>query len=76
LGVNENIVVFGTDRSENLISLCKTRDFSFQVFTADSLRLPMKDNAVDYVLSIAVIHHFSNKFNIFQSNQFHFCKFT
>ena len=62
LGVNENIFTFGNDRSENLIGLCKTRDFGFQVFTCDSLRLPMRENSVDFVLSIAVIHHFSNKY--------------
>lgn len=52
--------MFGTDRSENLIGLCKTRDANYQVFTADSLRIPIKDNALDGAISIAVIHHFSN----------------
>lgn len=57
LGCAEHIVVVGTDRSGGLLSVAADRGHS--VFLADSLRLPIANVAVDAVLSIAVIHHFS-----------------
>ena len=61
LTVNEeNLYTIGTDRSENFMKICKERNESWQVFSADSLRLPFRDGAVDVAISIAVIHHFSN----------------
>jgi len=51
--------MIGTDRSFNLIDLAKQKDQSYQTFVADSLILPIRSNSVDYVISIAVIHHFS-----------------
>lgn len=53
--------MFGTDRSQSLIEICKNRDINFQVFSADSLRLPLRPNSMDAAISIAVIHHFSTK---------------
>ena len=62
LGVNkESLYMFGTDRSQSLIEICKNRDINFQVFSADSLRLPLRPNSMDAAISIAVIHHFSTK---------------
>lgn len=49
----------GTDRSENLLKICREKSISSQLFTADSLKLPLRDRSFDYVISIAVIHHFS-----------------
>lgn len=51
----------GTDRSYNLLELCNQRDQDFQLFHCDSLKLPVRDNIFDSVISIAVIHHFSTK---------------
>lgn len=56
----ENIMSIGTDRSFNLVSISKERDQSTQAFVADSLKLSLRDNMFDSVISIAVIHHFSN----------------
>ena len=49
----------GTDRSFNLIANARERDENFQTFWADSLQLPLRSNAFDTVISIAVVHHFS-----------------
>jgi len=57
LGCAEQIVVIGTDRSMGLLAVAADRGHS--VFLADSLRLPVADMAVDAVISIAVVHHFS-----------------
>jgi ubiquinone/menaquinone biosynthesis C-methylase UbiE len=51
--------MIGTDRSQNLLGLCREKDLNNQVFTADSLYLPVRTGSFDYVISIAVIHHFS-----------------
>lgn len=51
----------GTDRSYNLLELCNQRDQDFQLFHCDSLKLPVRDNVFDSVISIAVVHHFSTK---------------
>ncbi|CAD8149645.1 unnamed protein product [Paramecium octaurelia] len=61
LGSNPDIEIVGTDRSENLLKICKEKSDAYQVFSADSLRLPLKSEMFDAVISIAVIHHFSNK---------------
>ena len=60
LGVNKQLHMIGTDRSFNLIGCAKERDQSFQTFVADSLQLPLRSNAFDAVISIAVVHHFSS----------------
>jgi ubiquinone/menaquinone biosynthesis C-methylase UbiE len=59
LGINPKIQMIGTDRSFNLISLCRDRSKSFQTFVADSLKLPLRSESLDSLISIAVIHHFS-----------------
>eukprot|EP01015_Nassula_variabilis_P025619 TRINITY_DN501_c0_g1_i11.p1 TRINITY_DN501_c0_g1~~TRINITY_DN501_c0_g1_i11.p1 ORF type:complete len:338 (-),score=61.48 TRINITY_DN501_c0_g1_i11:11-1024(-) len=61
-GINsENVYAIGSDRSIGLIELAKEKDSNNQVFAADSLRLPMRDECVDVILSIAVVHHFSTR---------------
>lgn len=52
--------MIGTDRSYNLIDICREREQTCQVFAADSLKLPWRSGVFDAVISIAVIHHFSN----------------
>ena len=60
LGVNPNLNMIGTDRSFNLIGCARERSQQFQTFVADSLTLPLRSNAFDSVISIAVVHHFSS----------------
>lgn len=55
---DSNLIMVGTDISENLLKICKERDC--EVFTSDSLQLPIKSDTFDHVISIAVVHHFSN----------------
>ena len=61
LSVNENLKMFGTDRSGNLLSIAKEKNINSQCFVADSLKLPIKSESFDAAISIAVIHHFSNE---------------
>ena len=61
LSVNENLKMFGTDRSGNLLSIAKEKNINSQFFVADSLKLPVKTESFDAAISIAVIHHFSNE---------------
>lgn len=56
--VSKKHIMVGTDIAENLLKICKQR--GCEVFTADSLMLPIKSNTFDHVISIAVLHHFSN----------------
>jgi ubiquinone/menaquinone biosynthesis C-methylase UbiE len=60
LNEGKNIFTVGTDRSINLLSCCRQKDNKNQVFAADSLKLPFRSNIFNSVISIAVIHHFSN----------------
>ena len=61
LNVNDKTVYnVGTDRSFNLISICREKNDNNQVFVADSLKLPFRSNIFDTAISIAVVHHFSN----------------
>ncbi len=57
-GSEERLIMIGTDIAENLLKICKSKNG--EVFTADSLKLPVKENSVDHAISIAVLHHFSN----------------
>ena len=61
LSTNENLITFGTDRSGNLLSIAKEKNAKSQCFMADSLKLPLRSEFFDAVISIAVIHHFSNE---------------
>ncbi|KAI9033624.1 S-adenosyl-L-methionine-dependent methyltransferase [Phycomyces nitens] len=57
IGVNPNVLVLGSDRSSNLIKIVNERGLEGMV--ADGLTLPYRQNAFDFAISIAVIHHFS-----------------
>ena len=61
LSENKNLVMWGTDRSGNLLSIAKEKNINAQCFIADSLKLPIKSESFDAAISIAVIHHFSNE---------------
>ena len=47
----------GCDRSFNLCDICAKR--GFPVFVCDALQVPLRAEAVDACISIAVIHHMS-----------------
>lgn len=49
----------GCDTSFSLLNVCKDR--GFEVFSGNCLTLPLKDNAADGVICIAVIHHLGNE---------------
>lgn len=55
LSVNENLIKFGCDRSDSLLSVCQSRNFN--IFQCDCLQIPFRDESVDACISIAVIHH-------------------
>jgi ubiquinone/menaquinone biosynthesis C-methylase UbiE len=61
LSENKNLLMFGTDRSSNLLSIAKENNKESQCFVADSLKLPIRSETFDAAISIAVIHHFSNE---------------
>ncbi|KAJ3095013.1 tRNA methyltransferase, has a role in tRNA modification [Physocladia obscura] len=58
LGVNPDVFTIGSDWSSNLASIAHSR--GFEALVADNLSLPFRPNAFDFVLSIAVIHHFAS----------------
>jgi alkylated DNA repair protein alkB family protein 8 len=60
LGVNPELVMIGTDITSNLLKIC-VNEKNGNVFRADSLKLPVREGIFDYAISVAVIHHFSNK---------------
>ena len=47
----------GCDHSSGLAGICRNR--GFEVFQCDCLALPFRNNSIDAVISIAVIHHLS-----------------
>ena len=55
----EHLNMIGTDVSGSFMKICAER--GGEVFTADSLKLPVRDNWFDHVISVAVIHHFSTE---------------
>ena len=56
----QDLITIGTDRSFNLSKIAFDKNPKSNLFVADSLELPLKDNCLDAAISIAVIHHFSN----------------
>jgi tRNA (uracil-5-)-methyltransferase TRM9 len=57
LGVNKEVFIVGSDRSDGLIGCA--REFGHEVMVADGLSLPHPEGRFDFAISIAVIHHFS-----------------
>lgn len=61
LGVNPNVFVVGSDRSDGLIGCAHEIDSQYNVIIADGLRLPHRDNTFDFAISIAVVHHWTTR---------------
>lgn len=59
LGLNDNILKLGCDRSDALLRVCIARGFN--VFQCDCLKIPIRDETVDACISIAVIHHLASR---------------
>ncbi|ANZ75829.1 BA75_02776T0 [Komagataella pastoris] len=60
LGVNKNLMILGSDRSDGLIR-CAYKNGHRGLLVADGLQLPHHDDRFDFAVSIAVIHHFSTE---------------
>lgn len=57
MGVNNDLIMFGSDISEGLLNICSER--GFESLVASNERLPYRDDSFDAVISVAVVHHFS-----------------
>ncbi|XP_058145394.1 tRNA (carboxymethyluridine(34)-5-O)-methyltransferase ALKBH8 isoform X2 [Dasypus novemcinctus] len=57
LGINKELYMIGCDRSQNLVDICRERQF--QAFVCDALAVPVRSGACDACISIAVAHHFA-----------------
>uniref|UniRef100_A0A2K6G4V6 tRNA (carboxymethyluridine(34)-5-O)-methyltransferase ALKBH8 n=1 Tax=Propithecus coquereli TaxID=379532 RepID=A0A2K6G4V6_PROCO len=57
LGINKELYMIGCDRSQNLVHIC--REKQFQAFVCDALAVPVCSGSCDACISIAVIHHFA-----------------
>lgn len=60
LAVNPNIFIVGSDRSNNLVSIARCHQ-PHSVCVADVLDLPHPQNAFDFLICIAVVHHLSTR---------------
>uniref|UniRef100_A0AAY4CR19 Methyltransferase type 11 domain-containing protein n=1 Tax=Denticeps clupeoides TaxID=299321 RepID=A0AAY4CR19_9TELE len=59
LGINQEAMTVGCDRSQSLVQICADR--GFQAFLSDALCVPLRSDSCDACISIAVIHHFSTQ---------------
>ncbi|XP_061165252.1 alkylated DNA repair protein alkB homolog 8-like [Saccostrea echinata] len=59
LGINKTIYQIGSDRSTKLTEICRQR--GFQAFVGDVLSIPLRSEAFDVCICIAVIHHLSTE---------------
>ena len=59
LGVNPAVSMLGSDRSHNLVAICRSR--GFEAMVCDTMRVPYRSAAFDAAISIAVIHHLSTE---------------
>ncbi|KAF6101943.1 alkB-like protein 8, tRNA methyltransferase [Phyllostomus discolor] len=57
LGINKELYMIGCDRSQNLVDICRERQF--QAFVCDALAVPIRSGSCDACISIAVVHHFA-----------------
>ena len=51
--------MLGSDRSHNLVAICRSR--GFEAMVCDTMRVPYRSAAFDAAISIAVIHHLSTE---------------
>ena len=56
---NSNHNCIGFDNCINLLNICKKK--KLDVFNANILNIPLKDNCFNYIICIAVIHHIRTK---------------
>ena len=61
LGVNPNVYMIGSDRSDGLIECARGIDPAYNLMVADGLNLPHRDGTFDFAISIAVVHHWSTR---------------
>ncbi|KAL3879966.1 hypothetical protein ACJMK2_032242 [Sinanodonta woodiana] len=59
LGVNNQICMIGSDRSQNLVKICRERNYL--AIISDILSIPLRTESFDVAICIAVIHHLSTK---------------
>ena len=57
--VRKDCKFIGTDISKSFVDICQRK--GIDCILADNLSLPFKDDYFDYLMSIAVIHHFCNE---------------
>lgn len=57
LNQRKDVYCFGCDYSDQLVRICSERNF--YCFVSDCLKIPCKDEYLDYILCIAVLHHLS-----------------
>ncbi|XP_043337131.1 alkylated DNA repair protein alkB homolog 8 isoform X1 [Cervus canadensis] len=57
LGINKELYMIGCDHSQNLVDIC--REKQYQAFVCDALAVPIRSGSCDACISIAVIHHFA-----------------
>lgn len=55
---NPEILLVGCDISCQLLEICRTKNMN--VFQAEAIKLPVRDEFVDHCISIAVIHHLAS----------------
>ncbi|XP_018311494.1 alkylated DNA repair protein alkB homolog 8 [Mycetomoellerius zeteki] len=56
---DQNVYKMGCDYSSGLMGICRKQNF--EVLQCNCLYLPYKDDSVDAIISIAVIHHLSTE---------------
>lgn len=54
--IRDDCHFIGTDISESFVNICQSK--GIKCLLANNLDLPFSDNKFDYLMSIAVIHHF------------------
>ncbi|MCJ1479678.1 tRNA methyltransferase, has a role in tRNA modification [Lambiella insularis] len=59
LGINPNICIIASDRSENLVKIAGHSGLH-NAIVADGLFLPHRTSSMDFAISVAVIHHLSS----------------
>ena len=59
LVIKSGVVTVGSDVCKGLVDICSTR--RLEALLGDNLDLPYRSGVFDFVLSIAVIHHFSTR---------------
>ena len=59
LSVNQDIIMFGSDRCHGLVDLARGQ--GHEVMVCDNMQLPYRDCCFDAVISIGVLHHLTTR---------------